>query len=84
MVNYSEMEQKIANHEAYNHGSSHAGYENSNYSIYSYNTKMAEFNSYGICIFFNEKHYSSTTSRLQNIIRRNCNLTLLPVSLGGK
>lgn len=41
-----------------------------NYCVYSYDTLIAEWDNDGEMIHFDEKRYSSTTSKIQNLIRK--------------
>lgn len=79
-VNYQELEEAISHMDAYTHGSSHATsvFHNGDhtYKVWSYSTLMLEVFNDEI-VYFNPQHYSMTTSRLQNIIRRSFNHELL-------
>lgn len=74
-VNYTELEHAVRFAIPYTHGSSHAEtHTNSNgeleYNVWSYNTLMLTVVA-GHVTYYNDRHYSTTTSRLQNIIKRN-------------
>lgn len=87
MVNYREMAGRIRYCEEYKHSSSHAELSNllgdeddpmygGEYTIYSYNTVIAIVDvASRRVITFNEKKYSMTTSRLQNLIKRELDYT---------
>ena len=44
--------------------------ETGSYLVYSYNTIILRVASDGEVVYFDEKHYSATTSKLQNKIRQ--------------
>ena len=65
-TSYRDMETKIANNEPFEGNSVIATLDlRGAYRIYSYSTLIYDSNGY-----FNTKKYSSTTSRLQNMIKR--------------
>lgn len=66
---YKTMPALIAAKESFTHGSAHA-YTNfdGEYVIVSYSTEIATYKD-GVA-WLNERKYSMTTSRLQNIIRK--------------
>ena len=67
---YKTIPSLINNNEPYAHGSSHAERYGSMYRVYSYNTLIYEEDMISGEYSFNERKYSMTTSRLQNIIRK--------------
>lgn len=69
MVDYNELENRIAEQQDYKHGSSHGINENGSYKVYSYNTLILEIVDNKVKMF-NKGYYSRTTSRLQNIIKK--------------
>jgi len=72
--NYRDIERAIANEESFN-GNSARGYRTGDgYIVYSYDIEILSINLLTGHIVFNEQKYSSTTSRLQNIIRRVYNV----------
>lgn len=74
-TNYRDMSEAIANREDFD-GSSASGLTETSgkYVIKSYKTVMAIIDQNGQVEYYNDKHYSSTTSRLQNIIKRAYNI----------
>ena len=82
MVNYRELEYAVSHQDSYTHGSSHATWEHNSqtgddtYKVWSYNTLMLTIVNDEI-VFYNSKKYSTTTSRLQNIIKRCFNNEML-------
>ncbi len=68
---YREIEQAISNREDID-GNSVTAYTDASgiYHIVSYSTEMARIGEGGEVEYFNSAHYSSTTSRLQNIIKK--------------
>lgn len=70
-TNYSDMAQKIANRETFE-GNSASGYRyrDGRYRVYSYATPILSLDPTGRIVFFDNRRYSQTTSRLQSIIRR--------------
>lgn len=68
MDNYNTIPQKMKYQQTIRHGSCSADMVADEYNIYSYNTLMATIKK-GKVVYFNDKHYSRTTSRLQNIIK---------------
>lgn len=78
-ANYKQIEEAIQWAKDYTHGSSHAfaKYNKDDvleYNVWSYNTLILTLKG-GVVTYFDPKHYSSTTSRLQNIIRRYWDVT---------
>jgi len=74
--NYRDIEQAIAQLEPFNGNSASAYLEKGEYIIVSYSTEMARIRVIDREVMtFNDNHYSSTTSRLQNIIRREFDIT---------
>lgn len=74
-TNYRAMQEAIENREPFEGNSASAFIdESSNYIIMSYDTIMAVISESGEVVSFNEKRYSTTTSRLQNMIRRAYNI----------
>lgn len=71
---YSTMPNLIRYLTAFKHGSHHATWDGDKYSIYSYTTLIATYDRQTYEVVFNERKYSVTTSRLQNIIRREWGL----------
>jgi hypothetical protein len=69
-ANYRTMPNLIATMAPFKHGSHHANSDGETYEIYSYSTRIATYDYATGVITFNERKYSMTTSRLQNIIRR--------------
>lgn len=68
--NYGEVKSALVNRREYKHGSSHAERTNDEYKVYSYSTLMLTYNLLkGVVTYFNDDHYSNTTSRLQNMLR---------------
>ena len=75
-MNYQVVEASIANCQPYKHGSSHAEYRETEkgriYEVYSYQTLIFSLDmNTGNGIFWSDRYYSQTTSRLQNIIKRH-------------
>lgn len=71
-VNYTELARRVGNFESYTHGSSHAIRSGDTYTIVSYSTPIAVAELQDgkfVCRMLNRK-FSTTTSRLQNIIRK--------------
>lgn len=67
---YATMPALLATKTPFTHGSCHAFIEsNGNYVVYSYSTLIAGITASG-AKQLNERKYSVTTSRLQNIIRK--------------
>lgn len=54
----------------FTHGSCRAYWEGDTYRVYSYNTLIATAVQSGYWTTFNDRKYSMTTSRLQNIVKR--------------
>ena len=72
-TNYRKMPSQIRDMEAFTHGSCHSiNNLNKEYIVVSYSTPIAraKFNGERWIYLLNTCKYSSTTSRLQNIIRR--------------
>lgn len=65
---YKEIPNYIRYRQPFTGNSCHADLNGSTYVIYSYYTKIAEINDFKVT-YFNKNKYSSTTSKLQNIIR---------------
>jgi len=67
---YNDIKNDISNKIEFQ-GSSSRGVilESGNYAVYSYSTLMLEVNENDEVVYFNDSYYSSTTSRLQNIIK---------------
>jgi hypothetical protein len=73
------MERCIANLQPYEHGSSHAVRRKTAkgeiYEVYSYTTLVFSYDlTTGVGIYWSDRTYSQTTSRLQNIIKRQFNV----------
>lgn len=67
---YATMPALLATKTPFTHGSCHAYFEdNGNYVVFSYSTLIAGITASG-AKQLNERKYSMTTSRLQNIIRK--------------
>lgn len=67
---YATMPALLASRTPFKHGSCHAYTEaNGNYVVFSYSTLIAGITASGVKTL-NERKYSVTTSRLQNIIRK--------------
>lgn len=74
-ANYRDIEQAISNLEEFRGSSARGEIDGNEYVIISYETEMARVRlSDGEVLTFNDKYYSSTTSRLQNIIKRVLNI----------
>jgi len=74
-TNYRAMQTALENREAFEGNSASAFIDESGkYIIMSYDTIMAVIGENGGVESFNEKKYSMTTSRLQNMIRRAYNI----------
>ena len=72
-TNYRDMPEQIRNFEAFTHGSCHSiNNLDKEYIVVSYSTPIARAKFDGVRWHYllNTRQYSSTTSRLQNIIRR--------------
>lgn len=70
-ANYRDIEQAISNLEEFEGNSARGEYDNGEYVIISYETEMARVRLNGDGgLTFNDRYYSSTTNRLQNIIKR--------------
>lgn len=72
-TNYRNMPEQIRNLEAFTHGSCHSiNNLDKEYIVVSYSTPIARAKFDGVRWHYllNARKYSSTTSRLQNIIRR--------------
>lgn len=67
---YKEIPELLASRQPFVGNSCHADYYDSSdaYFVYSYATCSLEVRK-GVVTYFNSKRYSSTTSKLQNIIR---------------
>lgn len=65
-VNYREMGYTLQKRADFNGNSVYATTNNGNYEVYSYNTLI--FKIEGARLYFNNKYYSKTTSKLQNIL----------------
>ena len=71
MTSYIEMTAKIRNCEPFNGNSVTAEGNRDNYTIYSYNTEIFNWKGTGGGLMtFNNKYYSVTTSKIQNMIIR--------------
>lgn len=69
--NYKDIEVKLSNLTPFKGNSASATMEGNNYVVKSYNTIIAKYNvDKKELEYFDEKKYSSTTSRLQNMIRK--------------
>lgn len=72
-ANYKDIETAIRNRAPFigNSARGELGRDENGYfyAVYSYRTKVAEMRQNGV-VFIDERRYSSTTSRLQNIVRR--------------
>lgn len=73
--NYQDIKNKLANKQAFNGNSARAEINGSLYNVYSYNTLIFSYNldAYQI-LDFDNKFYSVTTSRLQNMIKKAFNI----------
>ncbi len=70
-TNYKEMKKKLENREPFVGNSVFAKMENEYYLVYSYNTMILKWDTKkNTQVYFNSAKYSSTTSRLQNMIRK--------------
>lgn len=68
---YRDMQTALENREDFDGNSASAFTDESGkYIIMSYNTIMAIIGTSGEVEYYNEKKYSMTTSRLQNMIKR--------------
>ena len=75
-VNYRQLRSCLENRREYVHGSSHAKRNDTEYQVWSYSTLMLTYNCVqGRVTYFNDSHYSPTTSRLQNMIRTAFDVT---------
>lgn len=71
-LNYAQVERAIANREKFEGNSCRGYYDNGEYVVLSYSTRIAVVAGAerGGEVWLNPNKYSVTTSRLQNIIRR--------------
>jgi hypothetical protein len=72
-ANYKQIEKAIIARENFRGNSCRGAWECGAYRVYSYSTLIAESGA-DASLYFNERKYSLTTSRLQNIIRRSWGL----------
>ena len=70
MDNYKTIEQKLANREPFRGNSLTAYWSGEVYNVVSYSTLIATAVQRGYWTTFNERKYSATTSRHQNLIKR--------------
>ena len=68
-ANYKQIEKAIIARENFRGNSCFGMWVGGDYKIASYNTLIAEIKADGE-LYFNDRKYSVTTSKLQNIIRR--------------
>lgn len=68
--NYEEIQNRIYHRQDFIGNSATGRLVGSIYSIQSYNTIILKLDSYNCSIYFDNRIYSSTTSRIQNLIRR--------------
>lgn len=71
-LNYAQVERAIANKQEFKGNSCRGYYEDGEYVVVSYSTKIAVVAGAerGGELWLNPNKYSQTTSRLQNIIKR--------------
>lgn len=67
---YATIPALLADLTPFKHGSCHADWYGDVYRVYSYSTLIATSVQRGYMTTFNDAKYSTTTSRLQNIIKR--------------
>ncbi|HQP00306.1 MAG TPA: hypothetical protein PL042_06830 [Caldisericia bacterium] len=68
MTTYKQMPNKLINREEFNGNSVTATIENGIYKVYSYNTLIFSHDINNSENYFNNKYYSNTTSRIQNML----------------
>ena len=74
-TNYREMKRKLESRTTFNGNSARAVIDGEHYLVYSYNTLILKWNIRAQAqVYFNAARYSSTTSRLQNMIRAAFNV----------
>lgn len=67
---YKEIPQLINYHQTFIGNSVTALYDGNKYCVYSYDTLIGSYD-YDTCEkYINERYYSQTTSRIQNILRK--------------
>ena len=68
--NYSEVRDALHARESFRHGScSGHRYPDGQYRVYSYSTPVLSVDATGCVVFFDNRRYSQTTTRLQSLIR---------------
>ncbi len=66
----AKLPEHIKHSEGFNGSSVHGKLYRDEYNVYSYNTLIASFK-HGVLLWFDDTSYSSTTSKLQHLIRAN-------------